>query len=159
MSKKDYCTQNNGDCLTCSLVNYGMDCLNNPVKGMAPITSMAHKGIKMDRALATYKGFSGGATVSHILRIIGDDLSNKLTGHELGLVMAAVNQAYYEGAKKGGQEITDFICLPTGVNIWDVIGDKDYLGYKTFPDGLNIPNVLEARGQLVAQWKKDEEAI
>jgi hypothetical protein len=29
--KKDYCTQNDGDCLTCSLVNYGRDCRNNPV--------------------------------------------------------------------------------------------------------------------------------
>lgn len=29
--KKDYCTQNDGDCLTCSLVNYGYDCRNNKV--------------------------------------------------------------------------------------------------------------------------------
>jgi hypothetical protein len=29
--KKSYCTQNNGDCSTCSLVNYGRDCNNNPV--------------------------------------------------------------------------------------------------------------------------------
>ena len=29
---KSYCTQNNGDCSTCSLVNYhGKDCKNNPV--------------------------------------------------------------------------------------------------------------------------------
>ena len=26
-----YCTQNNGDCHDCSLVNYGLDCKNNPV--------------------------------------------------------------------------------------------------------------------------------
>lgn len=26
-----YCTQNNGDCETCSLVNYGRDCHNNPI--------------------------------------------------------------------------------------------------------------------------------
>ena len=26
-----YCSQNNGDCKTCSLVNYGMDCHNNPI--------------------------------------------------------------------------------------------------------------------------------
>jgi hypothetical protein len=31
MGKPDYCTQNNGDCSTCSLVNYGRDCHNNPV--------------------------------------------------------------------------------------------------------------------------------
>lgn len=28
---KTYCTQNKGDCLACSLVNYGRDCANNPV--------------------------------------------------------------------------------------------------------------------------------
>ena len=28
---KKYCTQNNGDCTTCSLVNYGMDCHNNKI--------------------------------------------------------------------------------------------------------------------------------
>ena len=28
-----YCTQNGGDCDTCSLVNYGRDCHNAPVAG------------------------------------------------------------------------------------------------------------------------------
>ena len=28
---KDYCTQNGGDCGTCSLVNYGRDCQNNQI--------------------------------------------------------------------------------------------------------------------------------
>lgn len=32
-SDKPYCTQNNGDCSTCSLVNYNRDCQNNPVQG------------------------------------------------------------------------------------------------------------------------------
>lgn len=31
MSKPQYCTQNNGDCTTCNLTNYGLDCANNPV--------------------------------------------------------------------------------------------------------------------------------
>ena len=30
VSRKEYCVQN-GDCSTCSLVNYGRDCRNNPV--------------------------------------------------------------------------------------------------------------------------------
>jgi hypothetical protein len=29
---KDYCTQNNGNCETCSLASYGRDCMNNPIK-------------------------------------------------------------------------------------------------------------------------------
>lgn len=28
---KPYCTQNSSDCSTCSLVNYGLDCQNNPI--------------------------------------------------------------------------------------------------------------------------------
>jgi putative transposon-encoded protein len=31
MSEKCYCTQNEGDCKTCSRVNYGKDCKNNPI--------------------------------------------------------------------------------------------------------------------------------
>lgn len=29
---KDYCTQNNGDCASCSLSNYGKDCRNKPIE-------------------------------------------------------------------------------------------------------------------------------
>ncbi len=29
--KKDYCTQNDGDCSTCSLTSYGRDCMNEPI--------------------------------------------------------------------------------------------------------------------------------
>jgi hypothetical protein len=31
----NYCSQNNGDCKTCSLVNYGRDCHNNPIQTCA----------------------------------------------------------------------------------------------------------------------------
>lgn len=30
---KPYCTQNNGNCSTCSLVNYNRDCQNKPIHG------------------------------------------------------------------------------------------------------------------------------
>jgi hypothetical protein len=29
---KSYCTQNDGDCGTCSLVSYGLDCQNKPIE-------------------------------------------------------------------------------------------------------------------------------
>jgi len=29
--RPEYCSQNGGDCSTCSLVNYGLDCMNNRV--------------------------------------------------------------------------------------------------------------------------------
>jgi len=31
--KPDYCSQNDGDCASCSLSSYGRDCLNKPIRG------------------------------------------------------------------------------------------------------------------------------
>jgi len=28
---RDYCTQNDNDCSTCSLIKYAIDCMNNPI--------------------------------------------------------------------------------------------------------------------------------
>ena len=36
MKVKPWCTQNNGDCSSCSLVNYERDCLNVPVDREGP---------------------------------------------------------------------------------------------------------------------------
>ena len=42
---QNYCTQNDGDCPTCSLVNYGRDCRNNPVDYAAfAASAMGKKG-------------------------------------------------------------------------------------------------------------------
>lgn len=35
--KPDYCTQNEGDCPTCSLVNYGRDCRNHKIHALAGV--------------------------------------------------------------------------------------------------------------------------
>lgn len=104
---KSYCTQNSGKCETCSLVNYGLDCMNNPVKEMAPIPELSRKGTKQDRALTAYDGFKGGATVAHIQKLVGKELCEKLTGHELGLVMSAVNRAWQEAKASTGAEVID----------------------------------------------------
>lgn len=157
--KKSYCTRNNGNCITCNLVNYGMDCRNNPIEGMAPIPQLSgHKGTKESRAMAAYDGFKGGQTVQHIKKLIGKELACRLTGHELGLVMSAVNRAWQEAKGEAIKELEDFIGLPSDVSLWAVIGDKDYLGCKEFPDNLNIPDVLQRRGNLVAQWEAEYEA-
>lgn len=103
--KKSYCTQNNGNCETCSLVSYVLDCGNNPIQ-QAP-----RKGTKADRALAAFDGFKGGATVDHIKKLVGKELADKLTGHELGLVMSAVNRAYQEGKASAGAEMIDSNCV------------------------------------------------
>ena len=105
--KKTYCTQNNGDCLTCNLVNYGLDCQNYPVGGMSLVPG-PRKGTKADRALAAYDGHKGSATVTHIKKLIGKELAERLTGHEFGLVMSAVNRAYHEGKASTGAEVIDY---------------------------------------------------
>jgi hypothetical protein len=115
--KKSYCTQNNGNCETCSLVSYGLDCGNNPITISNP-----RKGTKADRALKAYDGFKGGATVEHIKKLIGKELTDKLTGHELGLVMSAVNRAYQEGKSSTGAEVVDgeyvwVNCIDKGIDL------------------------------------------
>jgi len=45
MSKPSYCTQNHGDCDSCSLVNYGRECQNNPVDVVKKyLSSLGQKG-------------------------------------------------------------------------------------------------------------------
>ena len=115
--KKSYCTQNNGDCSTCNLVNYGLDCTNNPIEAK-PI----RKGTKTARAMAAYDGFKGSRTVAHIQKLIGKEIAERLTGHEFGLVMSAVNRAYHEGKASTGAEVIDgdyvwVNCLNKGYDI------------------------------------------
>lgn len=43
---KSYCTQNNGECETCSLKNYGFDCQNNPIVQGGPGRGQGRKLIR-----------------------------------------------------------------------------------------------------------------
>jgi hypothetical protein len=111
---------------------------------------------KLARAMQEYNGFKGPQTLSHVMSTIPSDLCNELVGRQIGTVMSIRNAAYHEGAAAAIKELSDFIGLPSGVSLWDVVGDKDYLGYKTFSDGLHIPNILESRGQQVSAWKAED---
>lgn len=91
--KKEYCTQNNGNCQSCSLVNYGLDCRNNPVK---PI----RKNTPNQRMMEAYGGFTGPQTLKAINEQIPGELKKRLTYREFGLVMKAVNDAYHNGLIK-----------------------------------------------------------
>ena len=42
---KPYCTQNNGECETCSLKNYGMDCKSNPIGQGGPGRGQGRKPV------------------------------------------------------------------------------------------------------------------
>lgn len=92
MKKKDYCTQNNGDCATCSLTNYGLDCQNNPIKTERRKTLRG-----WEATMYAYNGHHGPVTIQAVLDQIPDELKQRLTGRELGLVMSAINKAYHNG--------------------------------------------------------------
>jgi len=148
--KKSYCTQNNGNCSTCSLVSYGLDCANNPVE-----TKPVRK-TKYDRALKVYAGFKGGATVEHIKKLIGKELAERLTGHELGLVMSAVNRAYQEGKASAGAELIDDNCvwinkLNKAIE-WEEVGAV-YEQIETVEAGLKVIKPVKVKnGELVVRW-------
>ena len=40
----EYCTQNNGDCVSCSLANYGRDCTNTPFWTLAAVAETIAAG-------------------------------------------------------------------------------------------------------------------
>lgn len=64
--------------------------------------------LKHKNMMASYTGHNGHVTVGAVTDQIPAELFARLTGHELGLVMSAVNTAYHNGrASHGGFDITD----------------------------------------------------
>lgn len=63
--------------------------------------------IKMNRAIETYTGFKGGATLSAITDQVPEELIERLTGKELGLVMETINAAFQKGKASTGAEMID----------------------------------------------------
>lgn len=109
---KTYCTQNNGDCKTCSLVNYGRDCHNNPINKTQKTKKLRGRAAAMD----AYNGHNGPVTLAAVEDQIPDELRQRLTGREYGLVMSVVNTAYHNGrASHGGLDLCDdCVWLPWG---------------------------------------------
>lgn len=63
--------------------------------------------IKINRAIEKYTGFKGGATISAITSQVPEELIERLTGKELGLVMEAINVAFQKGKASTGAEMID----------------------------------------------------
>lgn len=62
--------------------------------------------------MAAYTGFKGTRTVAAVQEQIPAELFDRLTGHELGLVMSAVNAAYHNGrASTGAEVVDDCLCI------------------------------------------------
>jgi hypothetical protein len=71
---------------------------------------------KIKRMYDAYDGFDGHQTIKHVQSQIPSELFDRLTGHELGLVMSAVNNAYHNGRNslQGIDVCDDCVWLPWG---------------------------------------------
>ena len=103
--EKTYCTQNNGNCSTCSLANYGRDCSNNPIAAAAPSLR------KIDKAFAL-AGIKAMPTVrQHIWRNVTSsipaDVLESMTSKQIAGVIAAANKSFHDGKASAGAEILD----------------------------------------------------
>lgn len=109
--KKDYCTQNDQDCRSCSLTNYGRDCQNNPIPANRP------SGSKWDRAMANYNGHKGTATVEHVERNIKSAYPTayaELTGVQYGKLMSVANTSYHDGRNSTGASCEEGLIFVKG---------------------------------------------
>lgn len=63
--------------------------------------------LKYKNMMKSYNGFKGNQTIKAVMNQIPNELFKQLTGHELGLVMSAINTAYHNGKADSGAEIID----------------------------------------------------
>lgn len=69
MDKKPYCTQNDGNCDTCSLVNYGRDCKNNTITTGSMIIRNVPESLRREfKARCAQEGISQQAEIVKLMR-------------------------------------------------------------------------------------------
>lgn len=68
---------------------------------------MTHNNRWHNAVMANYTGHNGPVTMDAVKEGIPDELAERLTGGEYGLVMSAVNNAYHRGKAKAGAELID----------------------------------------------------
>ena len=101
MTRKPYCTQNGGDCRTCSLTNYGRDCANNPLPQVARLQT------KYERVKALAPMGKYHKTFDAIWNGIPRELKDQLTSKQLALVVATKAQSFADGKASAGAELVD----------------------------------------------------
>lgn len=63
--------------------------------------------LKLKNMMSAYNGFTGSKTVEAVKAFVPDELTGKLTGKQLGLVMSAINAAYHSGKASCGCDVID----------------------------------------------------
>lgn len=93
---KNYCTQNAGQCKTCSLVNYGLDCQNNPISTgkMATASGLikVNKKSAFGKWLQGWKdggGWTGAATLEKAFERANNLKDVGVSWYMLGKLMAS----------------------------------------------------------------------
>jgi len=84
----------------------------------------------------------------HILSNIPLGVIDKITTKYLQNLVDAMHLHFLQGMKHSQKEIEDFLCLPTGIDFWQVIG----YGHD---DNINVVDVLETRGNALYQRKQN----
>jgi len=103
---KSYCTQNNNDCATCSLVNYGLDCANNPLPQVIQLQTEYYDRVK---ALTNISRFH--RTFETIWDGIPEILKEQLSPDQLSLVVDTKAQSFADGKASAGAEMIDSNCV------------------------------------------------
>jgi hypothetical protein len=86
---KAYCTQNNGDCSTCGLVNYGRDCLNNPIDKDKLRTNKKSAYAKWLSGWTDGGGWTGATTVCDAFKRAQTLKDSGVSWYMLGKLMAS----------------------------------------------------------------------
>jgi len=96
--------------------------------------------------MASYDGFKGQQTVSHVMSTIPHSLSSAITGNQLGQVMSIRNAAYHEGKQSQAIDTwaydspTDFLA---GLGKPEkIVDEKGVVNYRT-------PAVLIVNGDTI----------
>lgn len=97
--KKTFCIQNDGNCITCSLVNYGRDCQNNPIEKPSRGTIATASGpIRVNKKSAFGKwlkgwkdggGWTGAATIRKAFERAQGLKGTGVSWYMLGKLMAS----------------------------------------------------------------------
>lgn len=90
---KEYCTQNNGHCETCSLVNYGRDCRNNPLT----IKVRGNKTQRTKSCLTTCEAYE--------YNLLPDEIIEICTAKQLAMICKHI--ANQKALLKGRAEVAD----------------------------------------------------
>lgn len=111
---------------------------------------IAH-GRKIRKARELVEDTISPMAFTKILDNIPMSIIEALTAIELADLFLAMNKHFNDGKVAAEKELHDYIGLPNGVSIWNVIGEES----AKFNDGLSVADVLAARGRQIQKTRSN----